>query len=106
MKPIKLVTFGQTAVAFAETEEVMACELGIPERVFYSGPLDDLSRRTAKKIAQLHPNFGDYQEYAMAILWKGSGVYRRGTEDVVAAITSYAREEDNWMVAWKPLEQE
>lgn len=100
---VKIVTFGQVAVAFAESEEDIASAVGIPDHVLYSGLIGDLSRRRAEKFAMLHPRFMSYYDHAMMPLWKGSGVLRGGTEDPAKAVTSFAREGDEYMVAWRGI---
>lgn len=86
----KFETIWHYGIAFFETKwELEAANNSINTELFYSGEISEMPREKAKQVAEIHKNCYKYHEDAMMILFKGKGIYSKGTEDPVLAIESY-----------------
>lgn len=104
-----IVVIGQIALAYFETqvelENFMALDGAFTSRALYSGPIGLLSEERAKRIAPLHPSFLTYYRDCLAVLWRGGGVCKEGTESAHLALRSlFPSVKYPFIVVWKPLE--
>jgi hypothetical protein len=60
-----------------------------PNKIFFAGEIEDLTYKKAAKVAQIHPNFEKYCEFAMMPLFQGKGKTKSGTECPIMALESY-----------------
>lgn len=102
----RLVTIGQTALLFCSRPEQAEFDLGIdpgsiPGLLFF-GSVSKIPEDVAAKVAQLHPNFSEYYEDALMVLYQGEGQFKSGTEDPVRALKSYGGDLP-YVVIWRPL---
>jgi hypothetical protein len=78
--------------------------------IVYMGSIEKMSHKKASKIAQLHPNFMKYYEFAMAVLYQGKGKCSSGTECPKMALESYktrkeAETDMPYILVWRALKR-
>ena len=108
----KLKTIGHYGIMFFQTEQgIKTFSYGIEDKsIHYEGTIEDMPRKKAVKIAEIHPNFEKYYNAAMMPLFKGYDKnLRGGTEDPVMALESLKTAKESqidmpYIFIWKILE--
>lgn len=101
----KIIMFGQIAVACFYNEDDYKAFDAPHDSIICEGRVSALKSDDAIKFAPLHPNFMKYYEDAMMPLWKGKGIFSKGTECPVNAVKSYFPKNINYFIAWKPISE-
>lgn len=102
---MKIITFGQIAVACFKANEESDYESfdASLESIIAEGHISKMKDEDAQKFCPLHPNFMKYYEDAMMILWKGKGIFSKGTECSISAVKSYFPKDTKFYIAWRPI---
>jgi hypothetical protein len=104
---MKIIIFGQVAVACFKAEEETDFESfqANQDSVLAEGHVSKMTVKQAQKFCPLHPNFMKYYEYAIMTLWKGKGIFSKGTEDPLRAVKSYFPKDTCYYIAWGPFSE-
>ena len=114
-KKTKMVILGRIALLFGDSREEVYNKLGSwPDEsaIIYKGKTP-VPYKISEKIAPIHPGFVRYNEIALGVLYKGRGIFARGTENPALAVNSFAlkhavvgqdAEHFKYVLIWDPFE--
>lgn len=102
----KQKTIWKYGILFADKDSDFDDMGNTPMGIMYQGKLSKLPSLVAEQVAEIHPNYSKYNEYAMATLYKTYS-FKTGTESPTLAIKTLRKKSEekmDYVLIWKIIE--